>query len=81
MNRIVVLGYYYRHNLGDDSFMEAFKSLFQKSIPDIPYVVEFYNTDDIKQLPFDTSVVVCGGGDIVNEYFIHKIVRILEKSK
>lgn len=77
---ICVLGYYFRNNLGDDSFINAFECLFRKALPDCTYKLLFCNTDDIEKLPDGTDVVICGGGDIVNTYFIHKIKAILESS-
>ncbi len=67
--KILVLGWYERRNLGDDCFVDAFRSLFRN--------VSFACTDDIDAIPSDVDIVVCGGGDIVNPYFMAKIDRLL----
>jgi hypothetical protein len=74
---IVILGFYHRNNLGDDCFEDAFRHVF-KNLEQ--FKLRFINTDDIKVLPKGTDVVICGGGDIVNEYFYSKIAVILEMS-
>lgn len=76
---IVVLGFYFRDNLGDDSFIDAFRAIFNNTIQ-APFKLSFHNTDDIDVLPKDTSIVICGAGDIINDYFINKIGKILENS-
>lgn len=74
MLSILVLGYYDRYNLGDDCFKEVipffFKShnLIFKCIDDIPVENDIYKYD----------AVVCGGGDIINNYFIKKLKKILK---
>nr|QYA18339.1 polysaccharide pyruvyl transferase [Clandestinovirus] len=77
---ITFLGYYHRYNLGDETFKLAFDHLIAK-VPELECsVVRYLNTDDTKVLPEDTDVVVCGGGDIFNSYFLDKIHFILRQS-
>jgi hypothetical protein len=72
---IVTLGFYDRHNLGDDSYVYAFTKIF----PDIR--ISFLSMDDVQQLPSDTTMVICGGGDIINDYFMLKAQQILKDFK
>jgi polysaccharide pyruvyl transferase WcaK-like protein len=74
MKRLLVLGFYDRHNLGDDMFKETIPLL----VPD--FKCDFISTDDFNS---DTNIydgIICGGGDIFNEYFMSKIKTILTKS-
>ena len=65
--KILVIGFFDRGNLGD----EAFKSCFDKICP-MTYVC----VDDINSIPNDVEVIICGGGDIINPYFMEKIQTI-----
>jgi hypothetical protein len=78
--KIVVLGYYNRCNLGDDSFIDAFREIFKRALAGFDYELCFIIADSIQRLPENTKLVVCGAGDIVNSYFIKKITNILENS-
>lgn len=69
IGKVVVLGFYNRSNTGDDAYVECFRNMF-------PYV-EFYCMDDINSLPENTSIVICGGGDIINDYFMEKARKLL----
>ena len=55
-------------------YEQAFKKLFSD------YSLSFLNPDDIKILPINTDILVCGGGEILNDYFIDKIITIIDKS-
>ena len=70
---ITVLGFYNRANLGDESYKYAFKKVFGSNIK-----LHFFCTDDIDTLPPKTDVVICGGGDIINQYFMEKIHKIVK---
>jgi hypothetical protein len=78
---ILILGYYYRNNLGDDTFTNAFSVIFQQCLPDFDLNLNFINTDDVKFIPETTDILVCGAGDIVNDYFVRKIRHLLDDSK
>jgi len=69
---ICILGYYNRGNLGDESFAVAFSTLLNG------HNVKHLNSDDILEIPANTDLVICGGGDIINDYFMTKIGRILQ---
>ncbi len=71
--RILVLGFYGRNNIGDDAYTLSFPILFSKA-----QSIRFISMDDITELPSDIDIVVCGGGDIINDYFMEKAQNILK---
>lgn len=73
MKKAVVLGFYDRGNLGDESYKLAFRTLLGGS-----WNLAFYCMDDIMRLPEDTDMVICGGGDIINDYFMKKAMQLLK---
>lgn len=74
-DRILVLGFYHRKNMGDDAYTMAFTKILGRRGREIRYV----SMDDIKRIPDDIDVVICGGGDIINDYFMKKAQEILSE--
>ena len=68
---LLVLGYYDRGNLGDEMFKLTMPTLFPNS------KLTFVCTDDFDGKYNKYDGIVCGGGDIVNDYFNHKINKLL----
>ncbi|NBO99422.1 MAG: polysaccharide pyruvyl transferase family protein [Proteobacteria bacterium] len=74
--RVLVIGYYFRENFGDDLFQFVFENYIFGVDGSSQYDLTFVNFDDLgsiftglqtKTIPqFDTVIV--GGGDVVNEY-------------
>ena len=71
-DKITLLGFYNRKNTGDDAYVECFKSLFPPNIR-----IDYYCMDDIEEIPSDTTIIVCGGGDIINDYFMEKARHLI----
>lgn len=71
-DKIVILGFYNRKNTGDNAYIECFDFLLREFSNK-----EYYCMDDINEIPNDTTIVVCGGGDIINAYFMEKARRLL----
>ncbi len=71
---VLVLGFYDRGNLGDELYKEAIPAVVNKKNARFT----FRCTDDIDTIPEDTDVVLCGGGDIINAYFMRKIAALCE---
>jgi len=69
--RVLVIGYYSRRNFGDDVFEYVLINYFKNRFPSLEY--SFISIDDLKEIPQDTSAVIFGGGDLVNDYFYRKI--------
>lgn len=74
--RVLVIGYYFRENFGDDLFQFVFENYVFGADCSTLYDLTFVNFDDLGTiftglqaqsfLPFDA--VVIGGGDVVNDY-------------
>jgi len=75
---VLVLGFYDRGNLGDELYKDAIPAMMRTAAPGKSLLFTFRCTDDIDKIPVDTDVVVCGGGDIINAYFMTKIERLCE---
>lgn len=73
--KILILGYYYRNNFGDDIFAHIFQNYLTKYWPNVDFIIQ--NTDDIIIIPNDISMIICGGGDIINNYFLQKINSLI----
>jgi hypothetical protein len=73
---IIILGYFDRHNLGDDAFAYVWNEYMKRNFPDTEYII--CNIDDIKTIPSKTSLVLFGGGDVINNYFIPKLLKLTE---
>lgn len=72
---ILVLGFYDRGNAGDEMYKTAFRHIFKN---DRNVQLTFKCTDDVDKIPSNTDIVICGGGDIINEYFMTKIMKLLK---
>jgi len=75
--KILILGYYNRHNRGDDVFEHVLTNFFQENWEKSGYI--FLCIDDLKEITSDTSCVIVGGGDLVNDYFFTKLKPFLTK--
>lgn len=71
--KIQVLGYYDKHNTGDDCFKVVFQWIASTFCPNVKLV--FSNPYDIDKV--STKHVIVGGGDIINPYFIEKIRKCI----
>lgn len=71
--RVHVLGCYGRGNLGYECYMPALHAL----LPGSTYSLRFSHPDELDVLPPDTDIVLCAGGDIVNEYFVNRICMLV----
>lgn len=72
----LVLGYYKKENLGDEQYQISIPRLLKKS--GFTGNVRFENPNDISVIPSDIQIVICGGGDIVNDYFQLKISKLIK---
>ena len=74
-SRVCVIGYYGHANLGDQSYIESFKRFFEGIFE--RNSIEFIDCDQIHNVQFSESdLIVVGGGDVLNEYFIDKIIAV-----
>jgi len=80
--KCLVLGFYHRQNIGD----EAYKLVIKKAFGAWVHTFDFVCIDDLKGNPSlvklsDYDVIICGGGDIINKYFMEETVDMLEAYK
>jgi hypothetical protein len=68
---IVVYGYYDHYNLGDELFKEAFLKLFPNN--------KFTFTNKLHQFYPNADLVIVGGGDLYNEYFLKPLSKTIEQ--
>ena len=76
--RIIIVGYYNHDNLGDEQYKETFEYMLDKYLPlKRNYEIKFIDCDLLHTITIiDTDVILLGGGDILNFYFIDKIYDI-----
>lgn len=74
-NNFLVIGYYNRQNLGDDVFKYVFEKYFEDRWPDATYNI--INIDDFTGPSKNTTAVIFGGGDLINDYFMRKIRKFI----
>jgi hypothetical protein len=84
---IVITGYYYEKNLGDDLFLQIAEKIFRR------HKLTKYNiiTDDIQFIKIDSIMtnkvrgkcnkIILFGGETLNSYFIDKLIRFKTKHK
>lgn len=76
MNKLLVIGYYSRGNLGDESYMSLMPNFFPN------YSLDFVSSDDLEGVDSSNYFgIVVGGGDIINDYFNTKIKSYLQQFK
>lgn len=68
--KVFVLGFYDRNNAGD----EMYKYVMPRIFPMARFT--FGCMDDVQTVPDGTDFVICGGGDIINRYFMSKAESI-----
>lgn len=73
---IIILGYFDRNNLGDDAFAYVWCEYMKRNFPDSEYII--CNIDDLNTIPSQTSLVLFGGGDVINNYFIPKLLKLMK---
>lgn len=69
MEHILLLGYYNHKNLGDDVFEYIFTKLFE--LYGVNYTI--MDMDKCKTIPPETTKIIFGGGDLINDYFMKKL--------
>jgi hypothetical protein len=76
--RVLVLGFYDRKNTGDDQYKLTIPAFFSHR-----YHFDFVSIDDAvghaDARMQDYAFVICGGGDIINPYFMPKIKRVIAR--
>lgn len=75
MTHTYVIGYFDHGNLGDEQYKETFRFIFRNFLPKgFEENVKFLDCDSILEYTFgDSDLIILGGGDILNNYFLEKI--------
>ena len=78
INRIIIVGYYNHYNLGDEQYKETFEYMLDKYLTQKKnYIIQFIDCDALSTLSIvSTDIIIVGGGDILNFYFIDKLHAI-----
>ena len=81
--RIFVIGYFGHSNTGDQQYPLTFDYVFKTFlINHEEYSINYLDCDRIKITEFkDTDIIILGGGDILNNYFLDQIIaKFINKS-
>ena len=70
---ILIFGYFDQGNYGDELFKNAFGKIFAKSN------LYFENLDFVKEIPNNLDLIIFGGGDLINDYFLTKFQKFFQK--
>lgn len=73
--RLLILGFFNRGNIGDEAFIKPYQILFPSS------VLTFQSIDDLDKIPSNTTAVIIAGGDVINDYFMKQIGVLLRTYK
>lgn len=71
VTNIIILGFFNRDNLGDESYIITMKTLFGNDIRFLS--IDSINLDKKEELLNGVSTIVCGGGDILSSYFMKRV--------
>lgn len=78
---IKIVGYYDHFNLGDEQYKIAFKNFFDFYFKGTLPNIEFIDCDKLNKYTFEPSdIIVIGGGDILNDYFLDKLISKFNNS-
>lgn len=73
----LVLGYYDKGNLGDEQYRTSIQMLLTRSGFHEPCT--FANPHLITNVPEGTQIIICGGGNIIDDWFWQRIKPIVSK--
>lgn len=77
MKKILILGFYERQNIGDDSYITAFIHVFPGISPEL-FVFRCMDDNLDPSILDDIEFAICGGGDIINDYFMLKAQELFK---
>ena len=77
MTNIFVIGYYEHDNVGDEQYKKSFNYIFETYLPKTEsFYIQYIDCDIIKSKKFlESDIIIIGGGDILNHYFLDEINR------
>ena len=69
--RFVIIGYYQHNNIGDDQYVQTFQYILNNLKLNKIYTFEFVDCDTLPKFDIlDSDIIIIGGGDILNHYFL-----------
>lgn len=80
---ILILGYYDKFNLGDQAYIESFPKILEPTLINSLIVkteIIFKNPYELSEIPSETEFIICGGGDIINDWFNDEFNRLFSKT-
>lgn len=79
---VKVIGYYGHYNAGDEQYRQSFVDIFAVYAPTLQVDFQFIDCDQLLGHTFrDDDIIVLGGGDILNEYFMRRITAAFQGRK
>lgn len=82
---ITVIGYYDHNNTGDEQYKLTFKKMIVDNLPydrNTKYNIRFVDCDKLKKTEIiETEIIILGGGDILNNYFLDEINEKFKNKK
>ena len=84
MENVLIIGYFFRKNFGDDLFVDIYRTLFTR--PELAtYSVDFVSIDDLighkTHYTKHVDVILVAGGDVLNTYFLNSLIQFINKIK
>jgi len=81
---IFVIGYYNHYNTGDEQYKLTFQNLVN-DVLGLNYSLKFIDCDTLKNKKLhtfnDDDIIIVGGGDILNDYFLNNIINTFNGKK
>ena len=84
MKEIVIIGYYDHLNVGDEQYKDTFIYLIKYILGIKDYGISFIDCDKLINYANkinDNDIILAGGGDILNDYFIDTIIKVFNGRK
>jgi polysaccharide pyruvyl transferase WcaK-like protein len=73
---IFIIGYFNHYNTGDEQYKITFDYIFKNYLPNYEnYLIKYIDCDLLKNTKIeDNDIIIVGGGDILNNYFINELL-------
>jgi len=84
MKEIIIIGYYDHLNVGDEQYKDTFIYLIKYILGIKDYGITFIDCDKLSNYANkinDNDIIIAGGGDILNDYFIDTIIKVFNGRK
>lgn len=79
---LFVIGYYGHYNIGDEQYKITFTHVLKKYLGSKMVNIQFIDCDKIFNYSFDEKdIIILGGGDVLNNYFLDKIILKFKNKK